>query len=52
MLDPSRPYGLDMLIDLWVEAALRGMEAERASSGERATVETEIADHQRQEMTP
>ena len=38
--------GLDMLIDLWVEAALRSMEAERASTGERATAETEIADQQ------
>lgn len=37
-------HGLDLLIDLWVEAALRRMEAERASTGERATAETEIAE--------
>jgi hypothetical protein len=46
MATPSFERGLDMLLDLWVEAALRSLEAERASTGERATAETEIADQQ------
>jgi hypothetical protein len=37
MATPSFEHGLDLLIDLWVEAALRRMEAERASTGERVT---------------
>lgn len=37
MATPSFEHGLDLLIDLWVEAALRKMEAECASTGERVT---------------
>ena len=37
MATPPFEHGLDLLIDLWVEAALRRMEAERASTGERVT---------------